>query len=100
MNYRKATFIAFIGYLAFVIYGSLIPFDLRELTLEQAIQRFENIRYLNLGIGSRADWVANIVLYIPLSFLIGMVLMGQSKVVKFSMNSARGLCWVGLCYRS
>jgi glycopeptide antibiotics resistance protein len=79
MNYRKATFIAFMGYLAFVIYGSLIPFELRELTLEQAVQRFEDIRYLDLGIGSRADWVANIVLYIPLSFLACMVLVGTRK---------------------
>ena len=53
----------------FIIYGSLIPFELRPLTWDQAITSFQNIRYLQLGIGSRADLVANFILYIPLSFL-------------------------------
>ncbi len=76
MNNRKYIAAAFFGYLAFVVYGSLIPFELRDLGFEQALQRFENIRYLDLGIGSRADWVANIVLYVPLSFLGCGLLMG------------------------
>ena len=53
----------------FVIYGSLIPFEFRSLTLGEGWEQFGRARYLNLGVQSRADWVANIVLYIPLAFL-------------------------------
>lgn len=58
-----------IAYLGFVIYGSLVPLTFRPISLGDACNAFINIRYLNLGIGSRADWVANILLFVPLSFL-------------------------------
>jgi len=56
-------------YTSFVIYGSLVPLDFVYLPWNEALIKFQNIRYLNLGIGSRADWVANILLFIPLTFL-------------------------------
>lgn len=62
------------GYFSFVIYGSLVPLDYTEISRELAWQRFSQIPYLNLGIGSRADWVANILLFIPLAFLCLAVL--------------------------
>ncbi len=52
-------------YLAFVI-----PFQFRSLPIEEAIDRFRHLPYLNLGIQSRADFVANILLFIPLSFFL------------------------------
>ena len=57
-------------YLSFVIYGSLIPFQFRSLPIAEAIDRFRHIPYLHLGIQSRADFIANILLYIPLSFFL------------------------------
>ena len=66
---RYRFFALFLAWLGFVIYGSLLPFDLREITFDQGIESFSNIRYLDLGVVSRADWVANILLYIPLSYL-------------------------------
>ena len=65
---RYNTLLAFLAWLAFVVYGSLLPFELRGITLDQAIATFSNIRFLDLGVVSRADWVANILLYIPLAF--------------------------------
>jgi hypothetical protein len=59
---RWRAFWAFLLYLGFVVYGSLLPFQYRDLGLEQALARFAEISYLDLGVGSRADWVANIVL--------------------------------------
>ncbi|WP_173062524.1 VanZ family protein [Sulfurimicrobium lacus] len=53
----------------FVIYGSLVPLHFQRHAWEEAWALFSNIRYLNLGIGSRADWVANILLFVPLAFL-------------------------------
>ncbi len=58
-----------LAYTAFVIYGSLVPLDFRPRPWTEAIEMFRGIRYLHLGIGSRADWVSNILLFIPLTFL-------------------------------
>jgi len=57
------------AYLLFVVYGSLVPFDFHPRPLELALKNFWHIRYLQLGMASRADWVANLLLYIPLPFL-------------------------------
>ena len=58
-----------IGYVFFVVYGSLVPLQFNALPLADAWRAFQNIPYLQLGIASRADWVANGVLYVPLGFL-------------------------------
>ena len=55
-----------LAWAAFVFYGSLVPLDYQPRA--NAWESFRNIRYLDLGIGSRADWVANILLYIVLAF--------------------------------
>ncbi len=60
---------AALAYLAFVVYGSLVPLDFQPLPLNEALDAFRNIRYLRLGIASRADWVANILLFVPLAYL-------------------------------
>lgn len=62
-------FFAGIGYLGFVLYGSLVPLKPRHIPLDQALAQFWSMPYLELGIDSRADWVANILLFIPLTFL-------------------------------
>jgi VanZ family protein len=56
-------------YLALVVYGSLLPFQLRPPPTAGAWEAFLRLPYLQLGVGSRADWVANLLLYIPLGFL-------------------------------
>jgi VanZ family protein len=66
---RKIYFFAGLAYLAFVVYGSLVPLDFRPRPFEVALRDFYHIRYLKLGADSRADWVANILLYIPLAYL-------------------------------
>ena len=58
-----------LAYLFFVIYGSLVPLEFHARSWDGALQAFMNIPYLDLGIGSRADWVANILLFIPLAFI-------------------------------
>jgi len=56
-------------YLAFVIYGSLVPLDYTPVPLEEAWERFAHAQYLAITIGGRADLVANLLLFIPLTFL-------------------------------
>lgn len=62
------------AYLVFVVYGSLVPLDYQPLPLDQALARFAQIPMLQLGVQSRADWVANGVLYVPVGFLTAALL--------------------------
>lgn len=70
----------FFAYLLFVVYGSLVPFEYRPHSVDEAVAKFANIPYLALGIASRADWIANIILYIPLSFLACLWLGGAGRI--------------------
>lgn len=56
-------------YAAFVVYGSLVPFDFHPLPFDLAWTAFRQTPFLTLGVESRADWIANGILYLPLSFL-------------------------------
>ncbi|OGW61675.1 MAG: hypothetical protein A2V83_02150 [Nitrospirae bacterium RBG_16_64_22] len=66
---RRVLALAALAYLLFVIYGSLVPLRFHARPLSEAWSAFLGIRYLSLGIASRADWVANILLFVPLAFL-------------------------------
>ena len=77
---RRQALVAFLLYLAFVVYGSLVPFEYRALTWDQAVANFQHIEYLELGVVGRADWIANIVLYVPLAFRGCLVLLGRRRV--------------------
>ncbi len=75
MRRSAASLGLWMAYCAFVVYGSLVPLDYRALPFDTAWQYFQNIPYLRLGIESRADWVANGVLYLPLGYLTANLLM-------------------------
>lgn len=60
------------SYVAFVVYGSLVPLQYADRSLESAVAAFKNIPFLTLGIDSQADWFANLLLFIPLFFLAGL----------------------------
>lgn len=67
-----------LAYVAFVVYGSLVPLDFRLLPFDQAWATFKQLRMLQLGVESRADWIANGVLYVPVGFL-SVALFGWNK---------------------
>jgi hypothetical protein len=72
-----------VAYTAFVIYGSLVPLQFKARPLSEAWEFFRHIPYLELGIGSRADWVANILLFVPLAFLwLGAVWPERGQIGK------------------
>jgi glycopeptide antibiotics resistance protein len=87
-----------LAYLAFVIYGSLVPLAFKPMPLSDAIATFQQVPFLQLGIGSRADWVANLLLFIPLIFLwSGALSYGRSGLVQavvsiFLLAAAVALC--------
>ena len=69
MDQKRITFFyAALANVVLIVYGSLVPFDIRYKTLAEAWEFFRHIPYLQLGVDSRADWVANIVLYVPFAF--------------------------------
>ena len=63
-----------LGYVVFVIYGSLVPLQYKARSMDSAIEAFQKIPFLKLGIESRADWVANGVLYVPVGILTVLAL--------------------------
>lgn len=64
-----------LGYVFFVVYGSLVPLDFKPLPLDQAWEIFRHIPMYKLGVESRADWIANGVLYVPVGFLTAHLAM-------------------------
>ncbi|MBN1589433.1 MAG: VanZ family protein [Pirellulales bacterium] len=65
---RYHYFLLALFFTAIAIYGSLVPLRFTPLAWGDAVTRFREIPYLTLGAGRRADWVANILLFIPISY--------------------------------
>ena len=81
--------------LAFAAYGSLLPFRLRGVGFDEALIRFANIEYLDLGAPNRADWIANILLYVPSAFLLTGAFAGTRRN---ALSRAAGvLCAAVIC---
>jgi glycopeptide antibiotics resistance protein len=58
-----------LGFLALLVYGSLVPFDYRPVPWGEAVARLRAACALPVRVESRSDWAANVVLYVPLGFL-------------------------------
>ncbi|MBE3096535.1 MAG: VanZ family protein [Planctomycetes bacterium] len=57
-----------ITYGVFIVYGSLVPLEYKGKPFDAALEQFLNTPYLLLHIQDRADLVANLLLYIPVTF--------------------------------
>lgn len=75
----SALFLGWLAYVAFVVYGSLVPLDYHPRPWDEAWQLFRHIRLLDVGTQGRADWIANGVLYLPLAFLSAQLLAGRRQ---------------------
>ncbi len=82
LQYSSTTLYFTLAYTLFIIYGSLVPLDYHPIQFEKALQSFEKIRYLNLGAASRADWIANIILYIPLTFSFAAYFISKTRLLR------------------
>ena len=80
------------AYVAFVVYGSLVPLDYLPVPFDVAWHRFTHAPFLELGVESRADWIANGVLYAPLALLATLVLR---RSLNAPWWAAALLAWVG-----
>lgn len=59
-----------LGFLAFATYGSLVPLDFRPLTAAEAVEHYRAAWIVPIRVESRSDWLSNILLFIPLGFLL------------------------------
>lgn len=83
---RTLTLSIWFGYVFFVIYGSLVPLDFKPIPFDQAWTIFQDIPMYKLGVESRADWIANGVLYVPVGFLTAHLLIQKfSAAWRFSL---------------
>lgn len=73
---RRTLAIATLGYLAFVLYASLTPFAFQYVPFAQAVDKLCNAPLLEMGVESRAGDVANLLLFLPLTFLACGLLNG------------------------
>jgi glycopeptide antibiotics resistance protein len=95
---RTTYILAALFFTGIALYGSFVPWHFRPTGWQSAVDRFAATPYLNLGIGSRADWVANILLFIPLSFCwMGSATLGsRSQGLKLGAYSLLMIICVGL----
>lgn len=98
MSIERRSFIIWLIYLLFVIYGSLVPIDYHPLPLDQAWNAFKNISYLSIDIGSRTDWATNILLFIPLSFLWLCFLNPQTIIARILISFLIFLSCIALSF--
>jgi VanZ family protein len=66
---RRALLAGAIVYTLFVVYGCLVPFRYTPITWASAWAKFEHIVNLRPGPAFRSDWIANVLLFIPVAFL-------------------------------
>ena len=67
-----------LAFIVFAIYGSLLPFDLRPLRLEDAWHQFRgSVMTLPSGRISRTDVLANILLFVPVGFSLSAALLAD-----------------------
>jgi glycopeptide antibiotics resistance protein len=83
MNHRIGLLIGAFFFTLIAIYGSLVPLQYRWLEIDEAIAKFRDIPMLTISLDRRADWVSNVLLFVPLGyFWLGFLALGRSVVVR------------------
>ena len=73
-----------LGFLIFVVYGSLVPFHYEPLSWEETWTHWCEVRARPLGVDSRSDFATNVILFVPLGFLlVGTLSFDRGKKVAF-----------------
>ena len=50
------------------VYGSFVPLEYQAISFAKAVERFRAVSYLHLGAYKRADFMANLLLLVPLGY--------------------------------
>lgn len=83
-----------VGVTVLAVYGSLVPLEMKPISFSDAARQFRDIRYLELGIQSRSDLVANVLLFIPLGFLWSAVFLVDRRWRGWHLGLLVGI-WLG-----
>lgn len=94
----------YFGHLALVmaglfLYGSFIPFNYQRIEWEVAKDRFRQIPYLNLGLENLADWMANLLLVLPIAYCATVAMLGErlARWQRWGRAAVIGLLCLGFC---
>ena len=66
-------------FVAFAAYGSFVPLHLRRMGLGEAVQRFAATPLVPLAHASRSDFITNVLLFVPIGFLLLGALANRSR---------------------
>ena len=79
---RLVLFAGFLLCVAFAWYGSLVPLQFKPLTFDEAVRRFlADAHYSPLARASGSDFVANVLLFVPIGFFLAGALADRSRSV-------------------
>jgi glycopeptide antibiotics resistance protein len=70
MNRRVVLFLFASLFVAFAAYGSFVPFSPRAIGLADAVRQFRATPLVPLARASRSDFVTNVLLFMPVGFLL------------------------------
>jgi VanZ family protein len=70
-----------------LIYASLLPLNYQPLDWTQTIQRWKSIPWLQLGVYSRSDWIANGLVVVPAGFLL-------TGALRYRRGERKGIDWL------
>jgi glycopeptide antibiotics resistance protein len=77
---RTQFFLLTAASIGLAVYGSLVPLRFTPISFSTALRRFAETPMLKLGVQSRADWVANILLFVPVgSFAVGALCVDRRR---------------------
>lgn len=82
----------------FALYGSLVPFEIRRVTFEQALRLYETLWSQPLVIMSRTDFIANVLLTGPLGFCLMALLRLDRRGLVASAVAAVGTVITGAAF--
>jgi VanZ family protein len=92
MTARRALAWCAAGAAAFTLYGSLVPFHFRALTLARALELFGLLLAEGVSVYSRSDLLANFLLGAPIGFfLLGAVRADREPSAKRTLIAALAL---------
>ncbi len=92
MTARRALACCAAGAAAFTLYGSLVPFQFRALTIGRALELFGMLLEEGVWVYSRSDLLANVLLGAPLGFfLLGAARADREPAAKRTLFAALAL---------